>query len=58
MTEEFVTISVRLPADLREKLLELARVEAERTGLRVDLSSVVRRALTEAVADLGKDGAA
>ena len=54
MNDEFVTMSVRLPADLREKLLELARLEAKRTGLRVDLSSVVRRALTEAVAELGK----
>lgn len=51
MSDEHTNITVRVPAELRERLQALAEAESKRTGLRVDISSVVRRAL---VLDLEK----
>lgn len=42
-------INVRVPAELAERIDEEARLESERTGLRVDRSQIVRRALIQAL---------
>lgn len=44
---QHTNITIRVPVPLVEAIDQLALDEAERTGLRVDRSSVVRRALTE-----------
>lgn len=54
MSDEHTNITVRVPRELRDMLQALAEAESKRTGLRVDISSVVRRALME---DLAKRGA-
>ena len=41
------TITVRLPIETVKKIDALALEEAARTGLKVDRSAIVRRALTE-----------
>lgn len=51
MKDEHTNITVRVPRELRDLLQQLAEAESKRTGLRVDISSVVRRALME---DLSK----
>lgn len=43
-------ISLRAPAELVEKIDALARAETERTGLPVDRSGIVRRALEQDLA--------
>ena len=50
MSEKFKIISVRFTADIVEAIDRLARLEAERTGLSVDRSSIVRRALEQDLA--------
>jgi Arc/MetJ-type ribon-helix-helix transcriptional regulator len=47
MTTEYQNITVRVPRATVEDLKKLAAMEEKRTGLRVDLSSVVRRALQQ-----------
>ena len=49
-TEKYTNITVRVPESLREELEKLAALEEKRTGLRVDLSSIVRRALMQTLA--------
>lgn len=44
---EYTNITVRVPVELTEALDQLALDETKRTGLRVDRSSVVRRAIVE-----------
>lgn len=44
---QHTNITIRVPVALVEAIDQLAQDEAERTGLRVDRSSIVRRALTE-----------
>lgn len=44
---DYTNLTIRVPVALAEALDKLAADEAERTGLRVDRSSVVRRAITE-----------
>ena len=54
MTIKHTNITVRVPAQLATDLRKLAKLEETRTGLRVDLSSIVRRALQQALdADRG-----
>ena len=40
-------ITIRVPVALVEALDRLAQAESERTGLRIDRSNLVRRAITE-----------
>lgn len=47
--EKSQTITVRVPASVVQALRALARRESERTGWRIDLSSIVRRALAREV---------
>jgi Arc/MetJ-type ribon-helix-helix transcriptional regulator len=62
MSNTFKNISVRFPAEMVEAIDRLARLETERTGLPVDRSGIVRRALEEDLkrrqAEQKKDGAA
>lgn len=44
---QHTNITIRVPVPLVAAIDRLAQDEAERTGLRVDRSSIVRRALTE-----------
>ena len=50
MDTKFKTISVRFTADIVEAIDQLARLESERTGLPVDRSGIVRRALEQDLA--------
>lgn len=50
MSTKFKTIGVRCPADIVEAIDRLARLESERTGLPVDRSGIVRRALEQDLA--------
>lgn len=60
---EHVYINFRAPADLVQKLDELAEAEARRTGLPVGRSALIRRALEQDLerrkqADEHKEGGA
>lgn len=50
MTIKYKTISVRFTAEVAEAIDRLARLETERTGLPVDRSGIVRRALEQDLA--------
>ena len=50
MSNKFKTISVRFTAEIAEAIDRLARLETERTGLPVDRSGIVRRALEQDLA--------
>lgn len=58
MTEKLQKLNVRVPASVIDALREMAKAESKKTGLRVDLSSVVRRALYRDVLAAGKKGGA
>ena len=47
---DYITITIRVPTTLVQGIDQLVEDEAKRTGLRVDRSSVVRRALIEDLA--------
>lgn len=60
---QFANINIRVPVALVQAIDQLVEEEAKRTGLRVDRSSIVRRALTEdierrkqAASKEGRDG--
>ena len=44
---QFANINIRVPVALVQAIDQLVEDEAKRTGLRVDRSSIVRRAITE-----------
>lgn len=50
MKDKFKIISVRFTADIVEAIDQLARMESDRTGLPVDRSGIVRRALEQDLA--------
>jgi Arc/MetJ-type ribon-helix-helix transcriptional regulator len=62
MSNTFKNISVRFTAEMVESIDRLAQLETKRTGLPVDRSGIVRRALEEDLArreaEQKKDGAA
>jgi Arc/MetJ-type ribon-helix-helix transcriptional regulator len=62
MSNTFKNISVRFPSDMVEAIDRLAQLETKRTGLPVDRSGIVRRALEEDLKrrqdEQKKDGAA
>jgi hypothetical protein len=40
-------VTLRVPLELVKQLDQIVELEAKRTGLRVDRSSIIRRALTQ-----------
>ena len=50
MSEKYKIISVRFTADIVDAIDRLARLETERTGLPVDRSGIVRRAIEQDLA--------
>jgi Arc/MetJ-type ribon-helix-helix transcriptional regulator len=62
MSNTFKNISVRFTAEMVEAIDRLAQLETKRTGLPVDRSGIVRRALEEDLKrrqdEQKKDGAA